>query len=293
MLSLSLVPTPEFKEKLGVVWIDIKKFVININGRATEKCVKYEKPIPLRKLHSYKVELITTSDNISLAPNCSIHGQLEIYLLSNTLEIIEEVKVPISTALHDFGQLLAFNASDGANKFCDLTLAVKQAQGEVGADPNQNVEFYAHKAVLAIRSPVFARMFSCNMKEAATNTIPMDDIEPEVLKELLVYIYTGYCPNIKMYAASLLYHAEKYELSRLKALCEQRLSYDLQVDNAAQTLILANTYNATQLKRNALLFIEEHGDEVELTEDWEDVTKSIDLLRDLVSTRYRKKRKLK
>ncbi len=290
-LSLSLVPTPRFEEKLGNVWIDIKKLTSNKNGTIINRTSKFaERPILLKKSNSYTVNVIAWEERMQESyiapPNFSL--EVEFYLLNTTVEIIEEVKVPSCTALHDFSQLLVFDKNKCESKFCDMTLVVKQTQEET----DTQTEFYAHKAILAIRCPVFAAMFSHNMKETATNTITLDDIEPDILKELLTYIYTGQCPNIRTYAASLLHHAEKYELSHLKALCERYLSYDLQIDNAAKILILADTYKAEQLKRNALLFIEEHGDEVELTEDWEDVTKSIDLLRDLVSTRYRKKRKI-
>ena len=75
------------------------------------------------------------------------------------------------------------------------------------------------------------------------------------------------------YTSSLLCVAEKYDLqlSRLKALCEERLSYNLQVDNTARFLVLANTYNAEQLKRNALLFIKKHGYQIQYTKEWKEV----------------------
>ena len=162
-------------------------------------------------------------------------------------------------------------------------------------DTPTQTDFYVHKAILASRSPVFAKMFSSDMLESATNTLTLPDIEPDVLKELLTYIYTGECPNIKEHALSLLGQAEKYELSHLKALCEERLSYDLQISNAANIIILADTLKAEQLKRNALLFINEHGHYVQSTDGWEEVKKNAELLSDLFSTMHEptaKKRKL-
>ena len=80
-----------------------------------------------------------------------------------------------------------------------------------------------------------------------------------------------------------MYHTEKYELSPLKALCEEQLSFDLQIDNAAKILQLADTCNAQQLKQKTLLFNNKHGGEVQLTEEWEGVEKSAELLHDLVT----------
>ena len=189
--------------------------------------------------------------------------------------------------------MLAFSEEESKKKFCDVKFTVSPT-----LQTDDTSTFYAHRAVLATRSKVFATMFSHNMLESATKTIELLDIDSDVLKELLTYIYTGECPRIEEFAESLIYHAEKYELDHLKALCEERLSYDLQVDNAARLLLLADTCNAEQLKRNTLLYVNEHGDEVERTKEWEDVQKSNDLLRDLVSTMYKsatevKKQKLR
>ena len=156
-------------------------------------------------------------------------------------------------------------------------------QQEDETTPKQ-VDVYAHKAILTARSPVFVKMLSHDMKESATNTIELPDIESAVLKELLTYVYTNDCPNIKSYGASLLYSAEKYELVHLKALCERQLSYDLRIKNAAKILLLADTCSVSQLKRNILLFIGKHGGQVLATKGWEDVKKNAELLQDLLST---------
>ena len=237
----------------------------------------------LRKYNSYQCDLISGKLAIRLDEiQSEVTADVEIFLVKNTFDIIEEVNVPTCTIVHDFSTLLAFNEKESKEKYCDVTLTITQEEGD---SPTQ-VNLYAHKAILAARSPVFARMFSHDMQESVTNTIKLSDIEPEVLKELLTYIYTSESPNIKTHAASLLYHAQKYQLVHLKALCEQRLSYDLQIDNAARILLLADAWNAEQLKRNALLFINEHGYEVQLTEEWKDIKKSAEILNDLFTTMH-------
>ena len=134
---------------------------------------------------------------------------------------------------------------ESREKFCDLTLTapILQSQGEL---ETPCVKFFAHKAILAVRSPVFARMFMHNMQESVANAVNLPDIDPDVLKELLIYIYTTESPNIKKHASSLLYQAEKYQLEHLKILCERRLSYDLEVDNAAR--VFSDTYRCLQCR---------------------------------------------
>ena len=125
-------------------------------------------------------------------------------------------------------------------------------------------------------------------QESVANTVSLPDIDADVLKELLIYMYTTESPNIKKHASSLLYQAEKYQLEHLKILCELRLSYDrhLEVDNAARVLILTDVCNAEKMKQNALLYISEHGEEVKQTEDWNDVKKNADLMDNLLDVMF-------
>lgn len=67
-------------------------------------------------------------------------------------------------------------------------------------------------------------------------------------------------------------------------MCEQFLSYNLQVSNAPQTLLLAQTHNACQLKKNALKFIVEYIDKVRESKDWEMVKYNCELLDELLGT---------
>ena len=283
-VSLKLVPSPEFEEKLGTVWIDLRA-----TYEVDDILVTIELPsneVVLEKDSSYQYALISGESGVKLYKICNgIAIKASITYIKNTLNVIEDVDVLPCTALSDFGSLLVFSEEESKEKFCDVTLTTMCTQPQEG-DCLAQAKFYAHRAILTVRSPVFAKMFIHDMQESATSTIKLSDIEPDVLRELLTYIYTSDCPNIKTHAASLLYHAEKYQLVHLKALCERRLSYDLQIDNAAGILLLADAWNAEQLKRNALLFISEHGDEVKLTKEWEDVKSNTELLHNLVDVMF-------
>lgn len=199
---------------------------------------------------------------------------VKLVMLRYTLNIIDEVKVPPPALGNELGGLLTFEMGEKKNKFTDITFSVTTSE----------LMFYAHKAVLAARSPVFAKMFEHSLQESITNCVTVTDINPEVFKELLTYIYTGQAPNIQTLASSLLNPAEKYQLGRLKALCERQMSYGLQVENAAETLVLAHTYGADHLKRNALRFIIKHRGEVRETKEWENVHESCQLLEELLDT---------
>uniref|UniRef100_A0A8I3NAB1 Speckle type BTB/POZ protein like n=2 Tax=Canis lupus familiaris TaxID=9615 RepID=A0A8I3NAB1_CANLF len=116
-------------------------------------------------------------------------------------------------------------------------------------------EFKAHKSVLAARSPVFNAMFEHEMEESKKNRVEINDVDPEVFKEMMRFIYTGKAPNLDKMADNLLAAADKYALERLKVMCEEALCSNLSVENVADTLVLADLHSAEQLKAQAIDFI--------------------------------------
>ena len=113
----------------------------------------------------------------------------------------------------------------------------------------------AHKAILAARSPVFAAMFEHEMEERKHNRVEISDVEPEVFREMLRFIYTGKASNLERMADDLLAAADKYALERLKVMCEEALCTNLSTENSAEVLILADLHSADQLKAQAIDFI--------------------------------------
>ncbi|XP_057317899.1 speckle-type POZ protein B-like [Microplitis mediator] len=130
-----------------------------------------------------------------------------------------------------------------------------------------NEKFKAHKIILSARSPVFLAMFTHEMKEKRDNEVTIPDIEPEIFNKLLEFIYTDDINNLDMDAASLLEAANKYQLLKLKSLCEESLSKSASIDNAIKLMILADLHNANQLFERVLeLIIKNIEDVIETPE---------------------------
>uniref|UniRef100_A0A8C3FIT6 Speckle type BTB/POZ protein like n=1 Tax=Chrysemys picta bellii TaxID=8478 RepID=A0A8C3FIT6_CHRPI len=87
------------------------------------------------------------------------------------------------------------------------------------------------------------------------NRVEINDVDPEVFKEMMRFIYTGKAPNLDKMADNLLAAADKYALERLKVMCEEALCSNLSVENVADILILADLHSAEQLKAQAIDFI--------------------------------------
>jgi len=165
--------------------------------------------------------------------------------------------VPPTQLHNDFGQLFE------SSQFADVTLTCHSR------------EFQCHKAILTARSPVLAAMFEHEMKERQLNLVQIEDMDPEVMAEMLRFIYTGNAPHLDNMAADLLAAADKYALERLKVMCEESLCKNLNVENVSETLILADRHSAEQLKSQAIEFINNrHATDVMETPGWKQMVSS-------------------
>lgn len=63
------------------------------------------------------------------------------------------------------------------------------------------------------RSPVFAAMFEHEMEERKQNRVAITDVDHEVLREMLRFIYTGRAANLERMADDLLAAADKVSLA--------------------------------------------------------------------------------
>ena len=98
-------------------------------------------------------------------------------------------------------------------------------------------------------------MFEHQMLEGKNNIVNIEDVDEEVMTEVLRFIYTGRSSSIEKMADLMLAAADKYAMDRLKALCEEALCSNLDIENVADSLILADLHSATTLKCEAIDFI--------------------------------------
>jgi speckle-type POZ protein len=102
-------------------------------------------------------------------------------------------------------------------------------------------------------------MFEHKMLENERSRVEIEDIESDIMLEILRFIYTGKAQNMEKLADALLSAADKYCLERLKVQCEETLCTTIDRDNVADTLILADLHSATQLRQQAIEFINAHS----------------------------------
>ena len=86
----------------------------------------------------------------------------------------------------------------------------------------------AHKCILSAVSPTFAAMFKHDMLENKSNIVNIPDVDNEVLKQMLRFIYIGQVENMETIASGLFIAADKYNIEDLKTKCEKYIVTTLQ-----------------------------------------------------------------
>ena len=66
-------------------------------------------------------------------------------------------------------------------------------------------------------------MFEHDMEEKKNSRVEVKDVDPDVMAEMLRFIYTGRTASLDTMAADLLAAADKYALERLKASSSEEL----------------------------------------------------------------------
>ncbi|XP_055944340.1 TD and POZ domain-containing protein 5-like [Argiope bruennichi] len=145
-------------------------------------------------------------------------------------------------------------------------------QNRLHTDVTLNVageEFHAHRAILAARSPVFAKMFEHETLEKNNNRIVIEDLSSDAMKQLLRYLYTGDTDELSTQElVSLFVAADKYDLPKLKKNCSASLCSRVTSDMALNVLVVANLHGDEDLKSAAIQTVLDNAVDVMKSEEW-------------------------
>jgi len=174
-------------------------------------------------------------------------------------------------------RLLKQFCDDFSNLFIDETTSdVKIICGEK--------TFPCHSAILSARCPVFRAMLKTDMEETRVGMVKITDFSPKVVEAMLRFIYTssseGFVINIHQdqcrdHIVELLKASDKYHLDLLKDACEEVLCLGLNVENCLISLILADMYQAEDLKKCSMkIFVENMNKVIKGSDDWKKCVKN-------------------
>ncbi|PIN19429.1 Speckle-type POZ protein SPOP [Handroanthus impetiginosus] len=130
--------------------------------------------------------------------------------------------------------------------------------------------FWAKKSELAACSPTFRSLFSDTPPH---EEIVIPDVEPRVFQAMLQFVYTGTLVEEEQEAISdinscnsflvkVLAAADRFELRRLKKICELRIMESMSRESVAYLLHIAELYRARKLKAACLRFSAKNRDAI-------------------------------
>ncbi|CAM6098244.1 unnamed protein product [Calypogeia fissa] len=154
--------------------------------------------------------------------------------------------------------------------FLSLQFESEQAKGNsnhadvaIVVQDKKDKPLYAHKIVLASRSPVFSKMFKTEMLESETGVLQINDGTLPVIHAVIGFCYHAEIEfTAEVTAEDVLAVAHKYAIHFLQKLCEEHLSKTINKVNLPARLKLAKKYEATRLQKEALEYLKNHFDEV-------------------------------
>ncbi|KAK1643443.1 hypothetical protein QYE76_061248 [Lolium multiflorum] len=233
---------------------DVKaKFTFNILDKNGE---------PVRFSHTHPVDTLTSQGSCwASIKKADLEGS--VYLRDDCL--ILRCDVTVTKEIHS--EVTRFPPTDLHRHLGDL-LKNKDAADVTFQVDGQN--FSAHRCVLAARSAVFKAELLGAMKEISPGTpVEICDMEADVFKSLLHFIYTDTVPPAietssnngaearegLVMAGHLLVAADRYNIGRLKLICEDKLCNHIDSDMVATSLALAEQHGFHGLKEACLKFL--------------------------------------
>ncbi|XBI30469.1 hypothetical protein VPH35_054203 [Triticum aestivum] len=170
-------------------------------------------------------------------------------VIATTVDI--SIKVPPSTIHQHINDLLL--SKEGT----DVTFSV-------GSET-----FVAHRCVLVARSTVFKAQLFGPMKEGVVaSVVQIQDMEAKVFRALLSFVYTDSLPDTEvdmgegkkggeeaLWLQHLLAATDRYDLQRLKVLCEEKLCKHIDVKSVKTIFTIAERHNCCGLKEVCLEFL--------------------------------------
>jgi N-acetylneuraminic acid mutarotase len=158
-------------------------------------------------------------------------------------------------------------------------------------------DVFAHRSVLAFRSEYFRVMLCGGMREslarqdAGTSCVPSHDLQaidlPNVshlvFLKVLEFLYTDSVKDVSLETGIyLLIASEQFMLDRLKALCEDLIRRDIQVENVIGILAAAHSHHAAGLKDIALEYIMRNLNDPVIMAGLADLKSEPDLLLEII-----------
>jgi len=177
----------------------------------------------------------------------------------------EMVAIPPSSLLSDLRNMI------NHPRFSDVTFIV------------DGKEIKANKDILAARCEHFRALFYGGMKEQTESCVRIDDIQYQVFEAVLEYLYTDCVKamSVDMYLL-LMIAAERFMIDRLKALCQDNIRKNINIDNVVPILRVVYYHGENSLKEICMDFIHVNFKDVRRNSSFQELEEEPHLMMELL-----------
>ncbi|KAK0078594.1 hypothetical protein PV325_002333 [Microctonus aethiopoides] len=138
-------------------------------------------------------------------------------------------------------------------------------------------EVPVQKIIFLIYSVAFLVTYRVDVTKSVKKRIVVRDIEINIMRKVIEYIYTSAMNPIFDFNAllSILKVADKYEMMELKELCEEKLSQNITIDNVLKIFERASLCGVPKLMETLISFMVEKKFQIVALEDFADLYRRI------------------
>ncbi len=131
-----------------------------------------------------------------------------------------------------------------------------------------NEEILCHKIVLAAFSKYFYAMFTSNLLETQTNTVNMDNVDINALRDLINYAYCGSIELNIQNVQNILSLASLLQVFELIDACADYMETQLEPNNCINVYYFASLHNCLKLKSKSKEYVDKHFCDVMHTDEF-------------------------
>ena len=141
------------------------------------------------------------------------------------------------------------------SKFCASELFLNDVCSDIKIHCQGRI-FPCHKSILVVRSKYFeACLMNDGLKESQNGIIEIEDFSPDVIEDLLKYIYTNEI-NEKEVTMEFFAALDKYDLAEgLDKICMEHIKSNITIENVEEILGRSYLIGCEELKMAAFEFI--------------------------------------
>ena len=203
-------------------------------------------------------EFMYRSDILDESQNILDNGTLTIIVS------MEEEPTDAFVPKNPFVKMMQDKFNDEAT--ADVCFEVSTVGEKEDDDRNKRAKtttpFYAHRLILETCAPMLAAALCESNESGGVVTTSVNDVKPDIFYHMLFYVYGRSVPEeeLKTHAKDIVDAADKYSIVNLKLEAEAAYvqSTDINLDNAMDNLLYADSMNLALLKEAVMNFLAEN-----------------------------------